>query len=216
MSEKLTYGRELNRITQCGDYDPEVFKKLYKLCTPLIRRLTRNIDCRRLGVSRDIVESMYWDKFLFVFNKYHSTKSYEHLKAELLVGLKNYSFGLMRRAYSKKSTELDQITVSFEDLFDDSKRDIIDERGNDRSQMLERLDEYMRKTLTPNAYIVYQLQLDPPPFILYRVDEESKGKLSILQLIDFFEFPRTRSSYKFFKDIKDLINITLKKAKDNM
>ena len=209
-----TCGSELERLKDLGDYDIIEFNKLYKVCTPLIKRLTANIDNRRQNVSKDIVKSYFWDKFLYIYGKYHNQYEYEQLKASLLVGLKKYSYKLMREGYSMKAG-FNQSLVSFEDLFDDSKEDIMDE-PNDSDYQLNLLNDFMRSRLTPDEYIIYQIILDPPPFIKVRMEEESKGKLSILQIIDFFEFERTRRVYRYLNDMKTKVLLTLKEAKLEM
>ena len=65
-------GSELHRLTELKPYDEDLFNRLYKTCKPLIRRLVRGIDSRRFNVTPDIINSFFWDKFLYVFNKYQS------------------------------------------------------------------------------------------------------------------------------------------------
>lgn len=210
-SKSSSCGSELERLKEMGSYDLIEFNKLYKVCTPLIRRLSKNIDNRRLNVSNDIVKSYFWDKFLYIYNKYHNDHDYEHLKAQLLVGLKKYSYKLMRDGYTRKA-EFNQTLVSFEELFDDSKEDIMDEPSNS-DYHLELLNNFMKSRLTDDEFIIYQIILTPPPFIKVRMDEQSKGKLSILHLIDYFEFPRTRKAYQHFNRMKTKVMFTLEEAK---
>lgn len=209
-----TCGSELERLKDLGDYDIIEFNKLYKVCTPLIKRLSSNIDNRRLNVTPDIIKSYFWDKFLYIYGKYHNQYEYEQLKASLLVGLKKYSYKLMREGYSRKA-EFNQTLVSFEDLFDDSKEDVIDE-PSDGDNHLQLLNEFMRVRLTSDEFIIYQIILDPPPFIKIRMEDQSKGKLSILHIIDFFEFPRTRRVYQYLNNMKTRVLLTLKEAKLEM
>lgn len=204
-------GSELRRLKELKDYNEVEFNKLYKICTPLIKQLVRNIDHRRLNVSQDIVKSYFYDKFLYIYTKYHKVHDYDRLKGDLLVGLKKYSYKLMREGYTQKA-EFNQSLVSFENLYDDSKEDIMDEVGSEETD-LDILNRYMREHLTDDEYIIYEIILDPPPFIAIRMEDESKGKLSILHLIDFFEFPRTRRAYHHFNKLKTKVLLTLEEAK---
>lgn len=210
MKEPLQ-GSELHRLTEMKPYDPKTFNKLYKMCKPVIRSLTKNIDHRRLNVTPDIITSYFWDKFIFVFNKYQDKYEYEQLKANILTSLKSYSFKLMRVGYSQAS-DLNQSLVSLDTLFDDSMVDIIPDNKEDGNIYQELLDNYMMNNLSEDEYLLYQTQLNPPPFFS-KLIEEAGGKLTILHLIDFFEFERSRGSYKYFSNLRNNIQITLEKAK---
>lgn len=197
MKKDPSIGSELNRIKKIDDYNVSEFNQLYELVLPYIKRLSRNIDARRLNVSRDLIESYFIDKFLFIFNKYHKIYEYEQLKANILTGLKKYSYRLMRNGYTQRS-EFNQQLVSFEDLFDENKEDIAFlEEDSDLEILSKDLHKFMSKKLTPDEMLVWKVTLDPPPFILILM-KKSRGKLSISHLIDFFEFPRDRASYKHF------------------
>ena len=73
-------GSELHRLTELKPYDEDLFNRLYKTCKPLIRGLVRGIDSRRFNVTPDIINSFFWDKFLYVFNKYQRPLFYLHFK----------------------------------------------------------------------------------------------------------------------------------------
>lgn len=87
MSTKNTNGSEIHRIKEFTNYNREQFEKLYRLCKPLVRNLSRSIDSRRFNVSQDIIQSYFWDKFLYVYNKYQDRYDEERLKATLLTSL---------------------------------------------------------------------------------------------------------------------------------
>lgn len=197
MKKDPSIGSELNRIKKLNDYDVNEFNQLYELVLPYIKRLSRNIDERRLNVSKDLIESYFLDKFLYIYNKYNQVYDYEQLKANILTGLKKYSYRLMKDGYTQRS-EFNQQLVSFENLFDDSLEDFEEiEEGSDLNQLANKLQSFMEARLNADEYLVWRVTLDPPPFLLLKMND-SKGKLSISHLIDFFEFPRDRSSYKHF------------------
>ena len=93
-------GSELHRLTELKPYDEDLFNRLYKTCKPLIRRLTRGVDSRRFNLTPDIINSFFWDKFLYVFNKYQDEYDEERLKATLLSSLQTYKSKLLRNAYT--------------------------------------------------------------------------------------------------------------------
>ena len=211
MKDKVQ-GSELHRLTEIKSYNPIIFNKLYKLCRPQIRKLTKRIDYRRLNIGPDLIESFFWDKFLFVFNKYQDKMGFEKLKAHLLVSLTQYSYKLMRSGYSE-AAEYNQNLVSFDTLLDDSKEDLeLFEPVEEFNMYHIILENFLLKNLSPDEYLIYQIQLNPPPFFRERL-KESGGKLTILHLIDFFEYDRSKDSIKYFTSIKRNIAITLEKAK---
>ena len=196
MKKDLSCGSEINRIKEFGDYDQKEFNELYKIAFSYIKKLSYNIDERRLNISKDLVQSFFMDKFLYIYNKYHKIYEFEQLKANVLSGLKNYSYRLMREGYTQRS-EFNQSLVSFEDLLDDSKMDIQDEHSPEYEYLSELLDNFMKDRLTPDEHLIWKVLIDPPLFFFKRI-QKSKGKLSIPHLMEFFEFPRNRASYKYF------------------
>ena len=59
-------GSELHRLKPMRDYDEAMFNRLYKVCKPVIRNLTKQIDYKRFNLTPDIISSYFWDKMLFV------------------------------------------------------------------------------------------------------------------------------------------------------
>lgn len=204
-------GSELHRLTELKPYDPELFNRLYKTCKPLIRKLTKGVDSRRFNVSSDVIQSYFWDKFLYVFNKYQDQYDEERLKATLLSSLSIFKSKLLRNAYTNQA-EFNQGLTSFEVLFDNSK-ELIDD--SDETQIKEeqsqRFHRYMQEHLTPDEYLVMKIQLDPPQWFLPRI-ADSHGKLSILHLIDYFELPRDKTAVNIFSNIRKKIAKTIEQA----
>lgn len=83
-------GSELHRLKPMQEYDEATFNRLYKVCKPVIRNLTRQIDYKRFNLTPDIIQSYFWDKMLFVFNKYYGECTEEHLKARILASLSTF------------------------------------------------------------------------------------------------------------------------------
>lgn len=164
MANNVNYGCEIHRIKEFTHYDKDRFEKFYKLCKPLIRNLTKGIDYRRYNVSPDIIQSYFWDKFLYVYNKYQDDYEDERLKATLLSSLMTYKNKLLRNAYSK-SSEFNQELVSLETLFDNNKEllDDSEEVLNKENKSLK-FHEYMKEHLSPDEYLLFVTQLDPPIF----------------------------------------------------
>lgn len=212
MPTKNTNGSEIHRIKEFTDYNRDQFEKLYKLCRPLVRNLSRSIDSRRFNVSQDIIQSYFWDKFLYVYNKYQHKYDEERLKATLLNSLQVFKNKLLRNAYTKQA-EFNQELTSLDILFDNNKEYLDDTEDTEYKQELsDRFNQFMMDNLTPDEYLVFRIELDPPPFFTERIIQ-SHGKLSILHLVDFFELPRNGKSQTILTNMRKHIKETLEKAK---
>lgn len=212
MPTKNTNGSEIHRIKEFTDYNRDQFEKLYKLCRPLVRNLSRSINSRRFNVSQDIIQSYFWDKFLYVYNKYQHKYDEERLKATLLTSLQVFKNKLLRNAYTKQA-EFNQELTSLDILFDNNKEYLDDTEDTEYKQELsDRFNQFMMDNLTPDEYLVFRIELDPPPFFTERIIQ-SHGKLSILHLVDFFELPRNGKSQTILTNMRKHIKETLEKAK---
>lgn len=212
MVHQSTNGSEIHRLKEFSHYDANLFNKLYKICKPLIKKLSRGIDCRRYNVSSDIIQSYFWDKFLFVYNKYQDVYDEERLKATLLSSLRTFRNKLLRSAYTRQA-EFNSELASFEDIYESGKEWIDDSDETEyKEELSERFNEFMQEHLTPDEYLVFRTELNPPPFFEDRI-KESHGKLSILHLIDFFELPRNKRSHRMFTEMRKHIKETLELAK---
>jgi len=215
-------GSELHRLTPMQEgYDVELFNRLYKICKPVIRNLSKQIDCKRFNLTTDIIASYFWDKMLFVFNKYYGTCTEEHLKARILSALSTYKNKLLRSAYGDMA-DYNQSLSKLEDLFDNSKEDTSefereeeDETNKNRQRMLEEIRTYMKRNLSEDAYLIWECMFNPPEFIRERMTSKD-GRVTSLLLIEFFELPKTKKSCRFIKECKDDIAYYMQKAAEEL
>lgn len=221
MSKQGTNGSEIHRIKEFTHYNREEFERMYKICKPLIRKLSKNVDSRRFNVSQDIIQSYFWDKFLYVYNKYQDIYTEDRLKATLITSLQIFKNKLLRNAYTKQA-EFNQELTSLEELFDNSKEDkddnqqefdniIENESGENKFSIM--FHEYMREKLTPDEYLLFVTELDPPMFLKERM-KEAHGKLSTLNLIEYFELPKTQRASDYISNMRTHIKNTIKEAKE--
>lgn len=215
MAESRSEGSEIHRLKPMQEgYDERLFLKLYKLCKPVINNLVRGIDARRYNVSPDIIASQFYDKMLYVFNKYYGKVDEEHLKANILRALSTYKNHLLRYAYNDRA-EFNQNLKSFEDLFDNDKEDYMDDDSETqaREEMLRLVNEYMKKNLSPDALLVWECITTPPPYI----EENAKfGKITNILLAEFFNLPMTRSSVKYIGELREDIRYWIDKAREEL
>jgi hypothetical protein len=206
---------EIHRLKPMrSDYDVKLFNKLYKKLRPLVRRLASNVDPKRFNVSSDIIESYFWDKFIYVFNKYEEYDE-NHMQAVLINSLKVYKNRLLRKAYTEQA-EYNQNLASLEVLFDDSKEllDTSDEEEA-KEEQLNALYDYMKKNLSPDGYLVFITQLDPPAYIrdLLRTDN---SKITTIMLIDFFGLKRTKANSNYISKLRKEIEEYTQKARTEL
>ena len=215
MRSKGNNGSELHRLkTMQENYDQQMFLRLYKVCKPVIRNLTKQIDYKRYNLTPDIISSYFWDKMLYVFNKYHGTCSEEHLKARILASLSTFKNKLLRSAYGEQA-EYNQSLFKLDDLFDNDKELEDDsEEEKAKSEMLEMMYDYMKEHLSMDAYMIFEVLLTPPPYIKERIKEN--GRITNLLLVEFFDMPKTNSSVKYISELRSDIQYWEDRAKEEL
>lgn len=203
-------GSELHRLKPMQEgYDQDLFNRLYKLCKPVIKNLVRQIDARRYNVTPDIIQAQFEDKMLFVFNKYYGKVSEEHLKANILRSLSTYKVHLLKYAYNERA-EFNQSLASLDDLFDDSKEYMDDtEETVFREELLDKVHQYMKEHLSDDAYMVWQVVTNPPPY----VEERMLGpRVTNIVIAEFFDLPKTRSAVKWIGELREDIRYWMERA----
>lgn len=215
MRSRGNNGSELHRLkTMQENYDQQMFLRLYKVCKPVIRNLTKQIDYKRYNLTPDIISSYFWDKMLYVFNKYYGTCSEEHLKARILASLSTFKNKLLRSAYGEQA-EYNQSLFKLDDLFDNDKELEDDsEEEKAKSEMLEMMYDYMKEHLSIDAYMIFEVLLTPPPYIKERIKDN--GKITNGLLVEFFDMPKTNSSVKYISELRSDIQYWEDRAKEEL
>ena len=198
----LGQGSELHRLKPMQEvYDVNLFNRLHRVCCPVIKKLSKQVDCKRFNLSQDIITSYFWDKMLFVFNKYYGTCSEEHLKARILSSLSTFKNKLLRSAYTEQA-EYNQQLFKLDDLFEDSKELVDDlEYSSQRNHMIELINQYMKDNLSSDAYLVFEAITTPPPYLKERVKDGAR--ITNLLLVEFFDMPRSKSSIRYLSELRD-------------
>lgn len=195
------------------DFPTGLFNQLYKETEQLRRTLVYQIDSRRYGVTKDIVHSWFDDKFLFVFNKHFEDMDKDILKGTLINSLMNFKMRVLRKAYSVEG-EFHNSSVSLDgefDLINTIKTE--DEITNGNGKLL---DDYMRANLSDNAYMLFRIQMDIPPYILNRLTNINSRITNDL-LIEYLDINKGsyEKSIKYIKNLKTEINKSIKAAKEH-
>lgn len=198
-----TIGPELHRIRPLEKYDEKMFDKLYKLCKPVIKNLVKQIDCRRYNVSNDVINSYFWDKMLFLFNRYYeeSEGNVEFLKAHILRGLSTYKYHLLQEAYSERAEYFQSLT-SLDELYDNNKEDVtMEEDGAYKEELLKTLYDYMNKHLSPDAILIFECLMTPTAFLLEKTDN-GRIRITNSMLAEFFDLPKAKTSIQYISDLR--------------
>lgn len=192
-------------------YSLELFEKLYKETQPLRKKLAWEIDHRRYGVSKDIMESWFDDKFIFVFNKHFNNLEEGHLKGTIINSLKTFKLRILRKAYSTEG-EFYSNTVDLEGSnmlinYLPDKSDITNE-----DLFLGIATEFMKKELSDNAYMLLSLQLNPPPFILNKL-KKSNSSIPVDLILEYFSLDNISKNIRMIRELKKEISQAIEKAK---
>ena len=193
------------------DYDEDLFCKLYRETEGLRNNLTYQIDSRRFGVTPDIIKSWFDDKFIFVFNKYYDDIGHDQLKAYLINALRTFKLRMLRKAYSKNNIYLNEVYLEGEQ----GLINIIPQKDevSEYDIFLELALKYLKKNLTDDAYLILEIQLNPPPFILSKINNP-KTKIPAKLIAEYLELEPSKESTGYISDLRNEINYWTVQAKE--
>ena len=195
-------------------YSKQLFEKLYKETKPLRKSLARQIDSRRYGVTNDIIESWFDDKFIFVFNKHFDNKDENVLKGFIINSLKMFKYRILRKAYNKEGEYYSSL-VQLEG--ENELINIIpDESLKTHEDVFYNLAiEYMKQKISDDAYLLLQIQLNPPPFILDKIKNyNSHIPNKLVSTYLGIELGSEDRNNKYIRKLKKEISKATKSAKE--
>lgn len=205
---------ELHRLKEMPEnYSVDLFNRLYSETKQLRKKLAWEIDHRRYGVTKDIIESWFDDKFIHVFNKHCHEHNPNVLKGFIISSLQRYKYRILREAYSKKA-ELYTNTIELEGEYNMINY-IPDREDIPNSELFFGLVlEFFKKNLNDEAYVLLQLQLNPPPFILSKI-KKSNSPIPTKLILEFFGLDNIPKNIKYIKSLrKDIANAIEKARKE--
>jgi len=203
---------EIHRLKPMKEgYSEVLFNKIYSETHNLRKSLARSIDHKKYGVSPDIVLSWFDDKFIFVFNKHFSDKNPDVLKGFIINSLKTFKYRVLRKAYTRES-EFIASTVKLEG--ETNLINIIpDEPIPTENIFLDYATKFMKDNLTDDAHLIFELQLNPPPFILNRL-VKSTAKINNELLLEFLGITDTTKTNRYITTLKKQITEQTKIARE--
>lgn len=165
-----------------SNYDEKLFNELYSKTQALRNSLVHGIDPNRFGVDSEELSSWFTVKFIYIFNKYHEQHKDApgRLLGNIINGLKMYKQRLILEAYAKKNEVYATNSIDdylghgeFEDFH--SSELPIDDPLNDSYEYKETLLKsaltFLRGEISDDALYLLELQLNPPPYIISRMQE---------------------------------------------
>lgn len=204
---------EIHRLKPMKDgYPEELFNRLYKETTPLRKSLANQIDCRRYGVSRDIILSWFDDKFIFVFNKHFDNKDPDILKGFIINALKTFKYRILRKAYNGEGLYYSSL-VELE-----GESELINIIPSTQEMLTEDVflnfaKAFMEKKLSENAYLLLELQLSPPPYIIDRL-KNSNSRIPNKLIAEYLGLNPDNNTERYIKNLKKEISKAIKSANE--
>lgn len=203
---------EINRLVPMKEgYPLDLFNQIYEDTRALRKKLSYSINSRYYGVSPDIIESWFDDKFILVFNKHFDNKEPDVLKGFIITSLQRFKNRVLRKAYDKGGQfHSSKIELDNEDSFINF---IPSEDKTDENIFLELAMKFMEDKLSEDAYLLLNTQLNPPPFILDQI-RTSSSKITVPILLEFFGLNDNNKNRKYISRLKTEIDITKNKARE--
>jgi hypothetical protein len=199
---------ESHRLKKMSDgYDQRLFLQIYKETSSLRRKLAYDIDPRKFGVDYKEVLSWFDVKFIFVFHKYQDN---DKLKGYIINALRTFKYHIIKNSYLPKNM-LHQ-TVDITEIYD--LQEPSEEGGTffeNRNSLLEMGKNYLKSILSEDAFFLFELELNPPPYILLRLINPEQKKIPkpsaelIAEYLGIKENDKEAVEYikKLRKEIKD-------------
>lgn len=178
------------------NYDQKLFERIYNNTEGLRRKLASGIDYKRFGLGYEDMISAFNTKLLFTFRKYYD-KPEGILKAHVITALQNYKCRIIKRLYTLKYSQhlISTEDVVIENIPEETTHDIY----------YEKMMTFMKHHLSGNAYCLLNLQLNPPPYILNRINPGKDGDLQKIPdelLLEYFDLGSSDNAYKYLGQLK--------------
>lgn len=198
------------------NYDPVLFKKIYQKTEGLRRKLASGIDHRRFGVDQEEIRSWFAVKFIFAYNKYVHKYDENILLGHMIRAMQFFKCRIIKAAYTVKYS---QTIVEFTGS---EVKDVYNPFNEEREYYYEKAMSYLREHLSDNAYMVLQLQINPPPYVLYRLKDTGKyggnswvHKIPDELIAEYFDMGCDRKSLEYIRTIKGEIKEAVSSARSH-
>ncbi len=190
------------------DYDEQLFNELYRKTQGLRNSLVYQIDARRFGVTSSEILSWFDDKFIFVFNKYYGQHSNEVLLGYIINSLKQFKNRILRKAYQENI---------YENIIRWDEIDLINiipdkNESSDREVLINLITAFFEKRLSKEAYLVFSVELNPPPYIINRI-KNSNSRVPAWLIAEYLGWPDSKYTLKLINKFRKEVEKTILEAK---
>jgi len=208
---------ELSRLQPMPDgYNEALFINLHSKTKDLRRKLARNIDCRKFGIDVDIVESWFENKFIYVFSKYCQEKGSEELKAYIINSLQVFQKRVMRVSYQRKF-EVTNNSISIDGMEPWEQENVTPYYEDYQPpEKLKLALSYLKKELSPDAYMIMELDLYPPPYIITQMNKRNKSnfkKIPANLIAEFIGIGDNKNAISWVTETRKEIRESIKNAR---
>lgn len=155
------------------NYDEQLFNQLFKDTKDLRRKLAFEIDARKFGVDYNEVLSWFDVKFIYTFNKYYGDP---RLKGYIISSLQTLKLRIVKSSYQPKFELHNSFDIT--ELYNYEAL-IVEEEDidNEAKNLLVKAIDYIKARVSKDAYLIFELDLTPPPYILEKLAESSQKKI---------------------------------------
>ncbi len=192
------------------NYNRQLFEQIYHETKALRAKLVYGIDSRRFGVDAEEISSWFDVKFIYVFSKYYDQFIDQPgvLKGHIINALQLFRYRVLKEAYMDKNKQyLNKIEIGeieyFENLISTEEDDEVNQSHN---ELIQRVTSFLRSKLSDDAYFILELQLNPPPFILHRLESLNNRRIGNIPnelLADYLGLlPEDKKVISYIGDLK--------------
>lgn len=206
---------EINRLKpMVENYDPEKFSRLLNRTENLRKKLCSQIDHRRFGMDQEEINSWFVVKFIYAYNKYCQQYNEETLLGHLIRAMQFMKCRILRAAYQPKFA---QIKVEYNpDHVNEEILNPYDEEAKDA--LYNASCKFLQEVLTDNAYMLLQLQLHPPMYVLSKMKDrglENIHKIPDEIICNYYNLGFDDRSIKYLKSLREEIAHGVIKARQH-
>lgn len=190
------------------NYDRALFNQLFKETKSLRHKLAWDIDPRKFGISYEDMVSAFDVKFVYAFTKYYGSPQ---LKGYIIRALQTYKMRVIKNAYLDKQKIFDSEDIT--GLYNYDSLVIENPYEDNQEQLIQTIKNYLKARLSSNAYLVFEIDLNPPPYIIKKLRDPEKIKMPkcpadlVAEYLGIDNEPEAISNIKAWrKEIKEVIN----------
>jgi hypothetical protein len=206
---------EENRLRPMKDGHDALFKELFEKTEALRKKLAYEINANRFGLEYKDILSAFNIKFIYTFNRYVDEMPKDRLKGYIINSLRMYKKKIIMNSYQEKFQNNPIQFIESYNLEDDSLLEdpaVTEYRNN----LLELTYKFMKLHLSNDAYQVFEIDLNPPPFIIEKMKslgKENLNKIPPLLVAQYLNLGTSQSAEKYIRELRQQVKGVIEIAK---